>query len=293
MGDHLRGVIAAGGTGTRLWPLTQVLNKHLLPVYDKPMIHYALSTLALAGIRDVCVVTTPIAAPSMRESLVGIQELGIHITVIEQPHAHGVADVLNAADEWLGKSSCLFVLGDNFFWGASLSGLLRSMMSTAQDGSITTFTVDDPSPYAVVEYDDEGLPRRILEKPMKTSSKSAIPGLYFYTHRARSVLETLIPSARGELEIADLNQRLLSAQRLEVLEAPRGLTWLDLGTFHELHEASSLVRIVQQRQGLMVGSLEEIALGRGWVTKEALKNLIKDHQSPYVEQLRQSIKQMA
>ena len=289
----VRAVVAAGGSGTRLWPLTQSVNKHLLPVFDKPMIHYPLSTVALAGISEVAIVTTPEALTAMQDLAEGLTDLGFHIDVLCQAEARGVADVLLTALDWLEGREVLFSLGDNFFWGAALSGLLKRLLETEYDASVLAVKVQDPSAYAVLEHDESGRPRRIIEKPQGKGSRLAIPGLYRYTASALNVVRELEPSTRGELEITDLNQLLLDEGRLEVVEAPRGLTWLDLGSFHDLHEAASLVKIIQDRQGLQVGSLEEISLRQGWSTTATVRERLLAHDSPYSRKLLSQIEDRA
>jgi glucose-1-phosphate thymidylyltransferase len=259
------GVIAAGGTGSRLGPLTAGLNKHLLPVFDKPMIFYPLVTLMAAGVRDIVIVTGPQDIAQFRRLLGDGASLGVSITYAQQEHAKGVAHVLQSASDAIHGEQFAFILGDNFFYGPGL-GRKLSVIRPTQGGHIFASQVVNPHDYGVVVLDKDGVAIDIEEKPPHPRSDLAIPGLYFYGADVWDLLDELEPSPRGEVEISDLNRALLKLNRLTVEVLPRGTVWLDAGTVDALEEASEFVSVVQKRQGLLIGCPEEIALINSWLT---------------------------
>lgn len=281
----MRGVIAAGGTGSRLEPLTAALNKHLLPVHDKPMIYYPLATLMAAGIREIVIVTSPQSVQQFNQLLGDGHLLGVSITYAEQSAARGVADVLNCARGVIRDHSFAFILGDNFFYGPGLGRRLAGVRPTG-GGHIFASRVMNPQDYGVVVLDDDGNPVEIEEKPLHPRSDLAIPGLYFYGPDVWHLLDQLEPSARGEFEISDLNRALLDANHLVVEILPRGTVWLDAGTIGALEEASEFVSVVQRRQGLLIGCPEEVALLNSWLSPTELRErALKMRSSPYGEYL--------
>lgn len=284
--EHMRGVIAAGGSGTRLGPLTVGLNKHLLPVHDKPMIFYPLTTLMAAGIRDVVVVTGPGHAPQFQQLLGDGAALGVRIEYSEQEGAKGVADVLRSAQRSLADDSFAFILGDNFFYGPGLGRQLATIRP-GSGGHIFASRVVNPQDYGVVTLGDNGTVVDIEEKPRNPRSDLAVPGLYFYGADAWDIIDGLKPSARGEVEISDLNRELLRSGRLTVDVLPRGTVWLDAGTVDSLEETSEFVRVLQKRQGLLIGCPEEIALLNAWISYADVSNRARQFgASPYGEYLK-------
>lgn len=281
----MRGIIAAGGTGSRLAPLTAALNKHLLPVHDKPMIFYPLATLMAAGIREIVIVTSPQSVVQFNQLLGDGRSFGISITYAEQRAPLGVAHVLDCARGAIRNESFAFILGDNFFYGPGLGRRLSDVRPTV-GGHIFASRVVNPQDYGVVEFDDHGNAIRIEEKPIRPRSDLAIPGLYFYGSDIWHLLDQLEPSARGEFEISDLNRALLEANRLVVEVLPRGTVWLDAGTVAAMEEASEFVSVVQRRQGLLIGCPEEVALLNSWLTPENLRErALGMGASPYGEYL--------
>lgn len=269
----MKGIILAGGSGTRLAPITRGVCKQLMPVYDKPMIYYPLSLLMLAGIRDICLITTP-EDRSRFEQLFGTgEQLGIQLTYIEQPKPEGLAQAFILARDFLAGEPCCLVLGDNLFHGDSILPLLRSATELTRGAIIFGYKVSDPERYGVVEFDDNQRVLSIEEKPTKPKSRYAVTGLYFYDGRAAELAATLTPSARGELEITDLNNIYLKENTLKVEFFGRGVAWLDTGTFESLHEASSFVQTVQNRQGMKIACIEEIAYRMGFISPEQLRTL--------------------
>ena len=265
----MRGIILAGGTGTRLHPLTIGVSKQLLPVYDKPMIYYPLSTLILAGIDDILVITTPEDATQFERLLGDGNQFGISISYAVQPSPDGLAQAFTLGAEHIGSESVALILGDNIFYGASL-GVKLSRFAAVDGAAIFGYRVSDPRQYGVVEFDADGTVISLEEKPEKPKSRFAIPGLYFYDNDVVVIAGELKPSARGELEITDLNRRYMEVGRLKVELLDRGSAWLDTGTFDSLSEAGEFVRTVQKRQGLSIGSPEEIAWRRGLLTDDEL-----------------------
>ncbi len=287
MAMSMLGVIAAGGTGSRLGPLTAAVNKHLLPLHDKPLIYYPLATLMAANIRDIVIVTSADEIGQFKRLLGDGEELGVSLTFAAQKGARGVADVLIAARDTVPAYPFAFVLGDNFFYGPGLGRRLAEVRPS-RGGHIFAARVRNPRAYGVLSLDAEGRPNDILEKPLAPPSDLAIPGLYFYASDIWPLLDELTPSERGEIEISDLNRMLLVQGLLEVDVLPRGTVWLDAGTVDAMEEASEFVSVLQKRQGLLIGCPEEIALLNGWLTHQQVLDRSRVLQaSPYGEYLAQ------
>jgi glucose-1-phosphate thymidylyltransferase len=266
----MKGIILAGGTGSRLWPITRAISKQLMPVYDKPMIYYPLSTLMMAGIREILVITTPEDAEQFRRLLGHGAELGIEVSYAVQPEPKGLAQAFTIGAEFIGTDSVALVLGDNIFYGSGLGSQLATL-TEVDGGHIFAYQVATPSEYGVVEFDAGGRVVSIEEKPVEPRSSYAVPGLYFYSQDVVEIARSLQPSARGELEITAVNDAYLQQGRLHVSVLPRGTAWLDTGTFASLVQASEFVRVVEERQGLKIGCPEEIAWRNGWMSDEALR----------------------
>jgi glucose-1-phosphate thymidylyltransferase len=271
----MKGIILAGGKGKRLWPMTRTISKQLLPVYDKPMIYYPLSTLMLARIRDILIISTPRDLPMYEELLGDGNQWGIQISYAAQPNPEGITQAFTIGSHFVGNDTVSLVLGDNLFFGHGLTQLLRQAASRDKGATIFTYWVDDPRSYGVASFDSAGNIQKITEKPERPESSWAVTGLYFYDNDILEIARTIKPSSRGELEISDINQKYLSRGMLNVIRMGRGLAWLDTGTAESLLEAAEFVRSVQHRQGQQIAALEEIAFRQGFISREDMDELIQ------------------
>lgn len=269
----MKGIILAGGSGTRLHPMTRAVSKQLVPVYDKPMVYYPLSTLMLAGIREILVITTPQDQESFRRLLGGGESLGLRIEYATQPRPEGIAQAFLVGRDFVGGDRVALALGDNVFYGHGLPEVLRSAASRAEGATVFGYRVRDPERYGVVEFDGTGRAVRLEEKPAKPRSPWAVTGLYFYDNRVLDVAASLVPSARGELEITDVNRRYLDAGALHVEKLGRGYAWLDTGTPESLLHASNFIQTIQERQGQMVACVEEIAFTMGFIDAARVREI--------------------
>ena len=278
----MKGIVLAGGSGTRLYPLTLVTSKQLLPVYDKPMIFYSLSTLMLAGIKDILIISTPHDLPNFEKLLGDGSRYGINLSYKVQPSPDGLAQAFILGEEFIDGDSCAMVLGDNIFYGAGLTKLLKNAANQTSGATVFGYRVDDPERFGVVEFDNNGKVISIEEKPIKPKSNYAVTGLYFYDANVCEYVKTLTPSERGELEITDLNQLYLNQDLLKVITLGRGFAWLDTGTIDSLNDASEFVKHIETRTGIQISVLEEIAYSNGWVTKDVLLESANAYgKSPY------------
>lgn len=272
----MKGIVLAGGSGTRLYPITKGVSKQLIPIFDKPMVYYPISVLMLAGIRDILIISTPQDLPSFRRLLGDGADYGVNFTYAEQPSPDGLAQAFIIGEEFIGQDSVCLVLGDNIFHGSGMGSMLRAAVETAETaGKATVFgyRVNDPERYGVVEFDGDGNCVSIEEKPKRPKSNYAVVGLYFYPNRVVEVAKNIKPSQRGELEITTINQHFLADGELKVQTLGRGFAWLDTGTHDSLSEASTFIEVIEKRTGLKVGCLEGIALKQGWITAEKVREL--------------------
>ena len=285
----MKGIILAGGSGTRLYPLTSVISKQLLPVYDKPMIYYPLSTLLLAGIREILVISTPHDLPAFRRLLGDGSAFGLQLSYAEQPSPDGLAQAFLIGENFIGDDCCAMVLGDNIFYGNGFSSLLQQAAADAENGKATIFGyyVEDPERFGIVEFDENETVVSIEEKPKQPKSNYCVTGLYFYNNTVCEKAKRVKPSARGELEITDLNVMYLQEGTLSVKLLGRGFAWLDTGTMESLSDASNFVRMVESRQSIMISAPEEIAFRNGWIDKDQLlQSALHYGKSPYGDHLR-------
>ena len=274
----MKGIVLAGGSGTRLFPITKGVSKQMLPIYDKPMVYYPISVLMLAGIREILIISTPEDLPGFRRLLGDGSDYGVEFTYAEQPSPDGLAQAFIIGEKFIGTDSACLVLGDNIFYGQNFTSMLEQSLKDAEKNNMATvfgYYVNDPERYGVAEFDKDGKVLSIEEKPKEPKSNYAVVGLYFYPNKVVEVAKNIKPSTRGELEITTVNQEFLKAEQLKVQLLGRGFAWLDTGTHDSLSEASNFIEVIEKRQGLKISCLEEIAFTKGWITKEKLQELAK------------------
>ncbi|VAX37359.1 Glucose-1-phosphate thymidylyltransferase [hydrothermal vent metagenome] len=281
----MKGIILAGGKATRLFPLTKVTSKQLLPVYDKPMIYYPLSVLMLAGIQDVLIISTPEATPQFKDLLHNGSDFGMNFSYAEQAQPRGLADAFIVGEKFIGDDSVCLILGDNIFFGSGLSDLLKKSANQKEGATVFGYYVKDPERYGVVEFDQNKKAISIEEKPNNPKSNYAVTGLYFYDNEVVDIAKNIKPSARGEIEITDINKVYLEQNKLNVNLLARGHAWLDTGTYDSLMDAGMFIKTVEDRQGLKIGCLEEIAYRKGYITKEKILSLANDLKTSYGDYL--------
>jgi glucose-1-phosphate thymidylyltransferase len=285
----MKGIILAGGSGTRLYPVTKAMSKQITPIYDKPMIYYSLSVLMLAGIREILVISTPRDLPVFKELLGTGEDFGVEFDYAVQEYPNGLAEAFIIGEEFIGNDACALVLGDNIFYGHGLTGMVKEAARRTKGATIFGYPVKNPTSFGVVEFDEKGKAISLEEKPKNPKSNFAIPGLYFYDNTVIEKAKQVKPSARGELEITTLNKMYLKEGTLNVINLGRGMAWLDTGTHDGLLDAANFVATVQKRQGVMVACPEEIAYNNGWINKEKLqelaKPLMKTHYGKYLMEL--------
>jgi len=285
----MKGIVLAGGTGSRLHPITKVISKHLLPVYDKPMIYYPLSSLMLAGIKDILIITTEEDHPRYKELLSNFKKLGVNISFKIQKTPDGIAQAFILGEDFIGDDSCALILGDNLFFGHDLSILIKNALNKDEGATVFAYRVNDPSQYGVVEFDDQNRVLSIEEKPSIPKSNYAITGLYFYDNNVVNISKKIAPSSRNELEITTVNQKYLDEGNLNVEIMGRGMAWLDTGTPESLLEASQFVYTLEKRQGLKIACPEEISWRNGWITSEDLFTISKSYKNSYGKYLSELI----
>lgn len=287
-----KGIILAGGKATRLYPITSVISKQLLPVYNKPMIYYPLSVLMLAGIKDILIISNSDTLPKLKELFNNGNELGINISYKEQKKPNGLAEAFIIGEDFIGQDNVALILGDNIFYGHGFSKILESETKKNDGATIFGYYVDDPQRYGIVELDENKKPVSIIEKPKEPKSNWAVPGLYFYDNNVVNIAKTIKPSPRGELEITDINKIYLQQKKLSVELLGRGFAWLDAGTYNSLLDSSLFIRTIEERQGIMVGCLEEIAYKKGFISKEQVLKRAKLLNSVYGKYLEKVVKEI-